>query len=816
MWKGHDYADPETSFGFGRTLVAIDLKSGKPKWHLRSEELLDARGVAMNKDRIFAYSPGKVLVAIDRGTGLIVWKQEGGRTIQTIGANGRAQHYVTGYATTCYLKCSDELLFFAGPQRSQTVAVSAETGDVSWTYPDGNLQLVLRPDAVYAAGGQKSKGGVRLDYATGKVLAAMPARRACTRATGSIDSIFFRARGGTVRMLTASNREQHIAAMRPPCQDGVLVSNGHLYWGPWMCGCQLSLYGNIGLGPADKTGAGGAGAALIRYGADRAPEALGLKSGDWPGYRGNNTRSDFRDEGLPQGLKLDWSAKVSGRMPTAPVTGGGLVFVAGRDGAVRAFDATGRIRWEQYTAGPVYYPPAIYKDRVFVGSADGRVYAFGARSGRPLWTFRVAPADRRIHVFGDLISRWPVAGGVVVENDTVYAVAGIVNYDGTYLVALDAVTGELKRSNNRSGALAPKVNGGISLQGPLSVVGNELRFCGGGVYETARYDLDSLTCLNEPLDVITAGSQTAFYPYYPAYGKFVSLQQACADGVLCFAASYEGHAFGTLTLQPSPGNGVESGEPARVVLRRRGKLNRGRTLWRDSQNRRFTGFIVSEDTLLATGHMAEEPGNPFLVGIRIKDGADLFRIRTPADAVKAGLAITHDNRVFVTLENGQLLSFVPAKVEPPPPPPVLRPMPGKPTVKFKAERSMKPYPPKTRHGRFPVQQTADPLGPFDGQGVYFQQRQHKDRDLYYEIESSTPAHAIRYEGAATFQMMMEVLDRDGRTVLASAGPFNEGNNDSQHVVKLPERAGNRWILRFHNRASTWFYIERITLLERAP
>ena len=64
--------------------------------------------------------------------------------------------------------------------------------------------------------------------------------------------------------------------------------------------------------------------------------------------------------------------------------------------------------------------------------------------------------------------------------------------------------------------------------------------------------------------------------------------------------------------------------------------------------------------------------------------------------------------------------------------------------------------------------------------------------------------------------MMDVLDRDGRTVLASAGPFNEGNNDSQHVVKLPERAGNRWILRFHNRASTWFYIERITLLERAP
>ena len=38
--------------------------------------------------------------------------------------------------------------------------------------------------------------------------------------------------------------------MRPPCQDGVIISNGHLYWGPWMCGCQLSLYGNIALAPS--------------------------------------------------------------------------------------------------------------------------------------------------------------------------------------------------------------------------------------------------------------------------------------------------------------------------------------------------------------------------------------------------------------------------------------------------------------------------------------------------------------------------------------------------------------------------------------
>ena len=46
--------------------------------------------------------------------------------------------------------------------------------------------------------------------------------------------------------------------MRPPCQDGVIISDGNLYWGPWMCGCQLSLYGHICLAPAGKFDAGSA------------------------------------------------------------------------------------------------------------------------------------------------------------------------------------------------------------------------------------------------------------------------------------------------------------------------------------------------------------------------------------------------------------------------------------------------------------------------------------------------------------------------------------------------------------------------------
>ena len=97
--------------------------------------------------------------------------------------------------------------------------------------------------------------------------------------------------------------------------------------------------------------------------------------------------------------------------------------------------------------------------------------------------------------YGKLISTWPVAGGVVVHDGVVYAAAGIAHYDGTHVVALDAVTGEVRWYNDSSGRLSAKVGNGISLQGRLSVRGGELCFDGGNVYGTARFDLQTGKCL---------------------------------------------------------------------------------------------------------------------------------------------------------------------------------------------------------------------------------------------------------------------------------------------------------------------------------
>ncbi|TVP96045.1 MAG: hypothetical protein EA381_17800 [Planctomycetaceae bacterium] len=669
MWEGHDYRDPKTAFGHGRTLIALDAATGELIWHHRDSEFLDARGVCMKEGRIYAYAPDQHLLCIDARTGQVIWKADEPELLAAIGPHQKAQHYITGYATTCYLKCGGDVLVFAGPQRPQTVAVSTLDGSLRWIHPEGNLQLVLRDDAIYAAGPQNTQG-VTLDYRSGAVLSSFAARRACTRATGNLDSIFFRATGGTVRLMTDDLQARHIAPMRPPCQDGVLIAGGHLYWGPWMCGCELSLYGNIALRPVEEPIDSTESIEQIEGRSltvgDLAPsvEPLAIRDGDWLGFRGGSARADLAGVDIPAEVTLAWTTQIiDGDLPTAPVAAGGYAFVADRGGSLRAFRADGEPVWVKHLGGAIYYPPAISGDRLFVGSADGRVYALEATTGRELWSFLVAQRDRRIPLFGKLVSRQPVAGGVAVEGDRVYAAAGITHYDGTVVAALDTESGKLLAINRTSGKMSELVDSGISMQGELSVVDGELRFPGGGVYEVARYDLTSLECLNEPKHQLNSEYRTAFYPWYPGYNRFISLEHTLPDrSILCFDANYDGSEFGNLAREfPRT-----DGEPGRLkkdlageFLRRRGRQPPPRRMWQDDQEWRFTSFAIGGSTLLATGHTAAAPDQSQLVAFRIEDGKPLWQHPLPAEATKGGIAVDADSHIYVSLENGQLLCFQP-------------------------------------------------------------------------------------------------------------------------------------------------------------
>lgn len=669
-WPGFDYQDPKTAWAQGRTLLAIDVKAKKLLWRRRQQDFVDGRAVCMRGGRIYFYSPQKSLACLDADSGQVVWKTSDANLLNAIGPLFSKLPRWTGLSPFPYLRCNDKSLFFSGPRMPRVVVVRTEDGKLAWQKEvplddGGSVHLVLRRDALYAVGAGGGDGSFSMEYETGKVLTRFLGRRGCTIATGSADSIFYRAPGGTVRVDLATGSAEHIAPMRPPCYEGVVISGGMLYWGAWKCRCQLSLYGHVCLAPA--------GDFDFRPGADQSRLELGprdtttiekfeVHGDDWPCYQGDNSRTSATAVRLPQEASRKWSFPSSSEvMPTAPVAVGGLVFVADESGVVRALDASsGRPRWKAYTGGAVFFPPAVWEGRVYVGSADGCVYAFEATTGRRLWRFRAAPAQRRIPVFGKLISTWPVAGGVVVQNGVVYAAAGIAHYDGTHVYALDAVTGKVNWYNDSSGRLSEETNSGVSLQGSLYVDRGQLCFSGGNVYPTARYDLRTGQSAIPAQDRVGSGFRTAFYPYYPRHGRYVSLNHRLADGrLLNCAADYSGALYSTLALfGPLPPGAAEPGPHWRILPRREEPKGRPPILWEQKSPQRFNGFVVAPETLLAAGEIDSGPKpGAFLTALRIEDGTPFWREQLPAPVVKGGMAVDRKARIVVSLEDGRVLCF---------------------------------------------------------------------------------------------------------------------------------------------------------------
>jgi outer membrane protein assembly factor BamB len=203
---------------------------------------------------------------------------------------------------------------------------------------------------------------------------------------------------------------------------------------------------------------------------------------------------------LPAVLHLRWVRELATPRPAwpdqpkmafdaapKPAVLGHLVFVpsTATDGVTAYDTATGDEQWTFTTDGPVRFAPAVWEDRLYVASDDGHLYCLDALHGRPLWTFRGGPSDRRVLGNDRLISTWPARGGPSVADGTVYFAAGIWPFMGIFIHALDARTGEVVWSNDGDGSTYMKQPhqadsfAGVAPQGELVVTGDRLLVPGG-------------------------------------------------------------------------------------------------------------------------------------------------------------------------------------------------------------------------------------------------------------------------------------------------------------------------------------------------
>ncbi len=146
--------------------------------------------------------------------------------------------------------------------------------------------------------------------------------------------------------------------------------------------------------------------------------------------------------GEPVECEPMWTGPTGAAVSASPAVAGGIVYIGSEDGLLHAFDATGQGAtcapepttctplWTAATGGAVTSSAAVASGTVFVGSTDGRLYAFDATgsdatcAGEPrtctsLWTGATG---------GPIDSSPAVAGGRVFvgsDDDTLYAFAAM-------------------------------------------------------------------------------------------------------------------------------------------------------------------------------------------------------------------------------------------------------------------------------------------------------------------------------------------------------------------------------------------------------
>ncbi len=672
-WKIENYR-----FGAGKNFLAIDPKTKKILWHHREDETVDARGLAMKKGRIYFNCEGKHLGCLDARTGKILWRNNTPELLEAIGTTKGAQHPLLGFASTAYLKCSDEALFFAGPNRPYLAAASATDGkflwkrdcsgpvkDVRWPKGGGNVHVLIRPDGLYALGEgriNEEASSLKLEPLTGKVLATFPSRDRCTRATGCVDTIFTRGgKGGSTAMFDVTSTEPRMGTMspmRPACQDGVITAHGYLFWGPWMCRCDMTQLGVISLGPAgnfDFVAAAKDEERLETY-QDAIKGFNDLSEREWTSYRRDNQRTVRTTHTTPEKVKLAWTYQPKGKStPTAPIAVGESVYLAGSDGAVRALNKdSGDLRWTAYTGGTILYPPAYAHDSLFVGSGDGYVYRLSLE-GKPLWRFRAAPQERVIPVYGQLSSTWPLGGGVIVDDKNVYGAAGISNFDGTHVFALDAHTGKIRwQQHSGSGVDEQLPAGGVSVQGPMLLHDGAVHFAAGNTPTLASYSIadgkfkGSDNGRGKDLFVRHGQVFGAGFPLYwrPEDDHFLSTMELVNDA-------------GVLLVGIPPATPTAPNKFALYPLNKPGE--QPKPLWTREIFHEVAAVAFTKNAVIVTG-LNRAPKNHLeidaaICAVSLKDGSVMWKQPLPATPTAWGLALDRTGQMIVTLIDGRVLAF---------------------------------------------------------------------------------------------------------------------------------------------------------------
>ncbi len=103
--------------------------------------------------------------------------------------------------------------------------------------------------------------------------------------------------------------------------------------------------------------------------------------------------------------ELNWSIDLGASIESAPTISGGRLFVHLRNHQIFALDAvTGKILWAYKRSVPLLTTlqraskPVVWKNKLYIGFADGSVAAFNVEEGLLLWERKISNGDKFVDV----------------------------------------------------------------------------------------------------------------------------------------------------------------------------------------------------------------------------------------------------------------------------------------------------------------------------------------------------------------------------------------------------------------------------------
>ncbi len=479
-----------------RRILAIQAESGDLLWENATESanrILPAT-LTVGDQRLF-FHEGKAVVAIDQDTGQVDWRRELPSVDRrpnwlsptivfhdgVVLCGDRAAEYPEQWKQ--YPSLISGMLTHGG--LGQVTAVSADDGAELWRTEasecfHGAVDVFVIDDLVWASQGparffyertrpilEKEVGDdfyiehvAGRDLRTGKVTKTVDAAEAFTLAhhhrcyrNKATDRFIIMGRTGIELINLEGGLSLRHNWTRGMCQYGVMPANGLLYTPPHPCACYNASKLNGFFAYSSRKEAAWNGTTIQRLEkgteaaeSDRLPKTTEpARSDDWPTYRYDNARSGCGETPIADRPSQIWSRVLSGTL-SAPTSADGKVFVSDVEGhTVYALDLnTGEQLWTHVAGARVDSPPTYWQDRVYFGSADGRITCLATDDGGLVWRYFAAPQQASIVARNQLESPWPIAGSVLLRDGFVYALAGRSSYldGGMYFLKLDARTGE--------------------------------------------------------------------------------------------------------------------------------------------------------------------------------------------------------------------------------------------------------------------------------------------------------------------------------------------------------------------------------------